>query len=208
MKKIDEIEKLIKNALNKIDKNYYILETASKSHSKNQNKINEVVRERFFCYEFYHQMRCCDKKIQLLDNNIILSAEINKRSHEVIKSMKIPDFIIHEPGNMDNNLLIMEVKGNVDINGIAKDFNTLSLFLNNYSYEIGIFVLFNHNLSELKDVMKLIIKKKPFKTISNVECFSKIKILCKKSELTTIEEIYLHNLISEIKTQKNIYRNI
>ncbi len=96
-------------------------------------------------------MRCYYKEHHILDNNIVLSAEISKNGHELIKNNKIPDFIIHEPGSMGTNLVIIEVKAKIDEKGIAKDFNTLSLFLSDCSYELGILILFNCDLKDLNE---------------------------------------------------------
>ena len=197
-KKIIKIETLIKCALCEVDDKYYRLDTAVKNSTKFKDEVKIMIRERFFCYEFYHQMRCYDKEHHILDNNIVLSAEISKNGHELIKNNKIPDFIIHEPGSMGTNLVIIEVKAKIDEKGIAKDFNTLSLFLSDCSYELGILILFNCDLKDLKTSMKEIVKKEEFKSILNQKKFSKIKILCKKSRKNKTEEIILKDLISEL----------
>lgn len=193
--KLERIEYLIKYALDNVAQKYYTLETASFKRKTHKDEIKIMIRERFFCYELYHQMRCDNQDYQLLDTNLVLSAEISKNGHDVIENKKIPDFIIHEPGNMDNNLIVIEVKGNMDRKGIAKDFNTLSLFLNDCKYKKGIFILYNHDLKDLRSNMKDIMNKKMFKNISNKNVFSKIKILCKKSQEADTEEAILENLI-------------
>ena len=140
MENYGEIKKLIIDSLKNMESQYYHLERApSKKELKESEKVRCVIRERNFCYELYHQIRCANKTKQVLDNNLQISVEIDKRGYKLIENNKIPDFIIHEPGTMDNNCLVIEVKGVIDKAGIAKDFNTLLLFLDSCKYKKGIF---------------------------------------------------------------------
>ena len=67
-----------------------------------------VYRERVYCYEFYHQMRCrwptpCD---------YVLNGEVDKQQHPEFADRRYPkpDFIVHVPGSHDN-FAVVEVKG-------------------------------------------------------------------------------------------------
>src|SRR5882724_4375101 len=69
-------------------------------------------RERVYCYELYHQWRC-----QWATRfPYTLSGETDKRKHVHVRGKHLddikPDFLVHEPGNMDpgSNLLAVEVK--------------------------------------------------------------------------------------------------
>lgn len=140
-------------------------------------------------------MRSYDEKNNILTNDIIISAEIDKRGNSEINNDKIPDFIVHKPGSMDDNLLIIEVKGRMDIKGIAKDFDTLCLFTNKCNYMHGMFILFGYSLSELKDKLPCIIEKAVGTGGVKTNKFEKIEILCKKSKTSPIETITLNELI-------------
>jgi hypothetical protein len=113
-----------------------------------------IVRERVFCYEFYHRMRCnMDETL-----GITLNGEVSKQSHSSFRRehRKTPDFIFHQPGTMDNNLIICEVKGKLfEKSGkradLTKDFETLQTFVSDYQYKAGVFVLYNHSFNELID---------------------------------------------------------
>lgn len=78
-------------ALNNIDHNYY---RVTKTYG-------DIVRERVFCYEFYHQIRLIQKGYSLGT----LHPEIDKGGHEIFKDgdQKNPDFIFHTPGGMKGN---------------------------------------------------------------------------------------------------------
>ncbi len=122
-----------------VTQNYFKLETTYEPSG--------IVRERVFCYELYHQLR-----LVLGDNHkLTLNGEIDKRGHRDFREedMKNPDFVFHIPGQHEGNTVIFEVKGNLDTDGIIKDFETMTTFVSNYKYKAGVFLLYNHTLSEL-----------------------------------------------------------
>lgn len=73
---------------------------------------NPKYRERVYCYELYHQLRCQWPE----DFLYTLCGEIDKRKHAYVRGDYLdnikPDFLVHEPGYMhpDSNLLAIEVK--------------------------------------------------------------------------------------------------
>jgi hypothetical protein len=77
-------------------------------------------RERVYCYELYHQLRLAWPD-ELL--GLTLCGEVDKRRHPVIQGPLLdlakPDFLVHAPGGMDQNTLVIEVK---PINGKLKHF--------------------------------------------------------------------------------------
>jgi len=66
-------------------------------------------RERVYCYELYHQMRQRWPNVPYR-----LTGEVDKNGHPWIYGNWLdgskPDFVIHLPGFMSGNLLVMEVK--------------------------------------------------------------------------------------------------
>lgn len=65
-----------------------------------------IFRERVYCYELYHQLRCAlgDYFPYKLDG------EVDKAGHPIIRQGKKPDLIVHVPGKMNRNLVVIEVK--------------------------------------------------------------------------------------------------
>jgi hypothetical protein len=129
---------LIKTALSGITKDYFRLQTTYASSG--------IVRERLFCYELYHQMRKLDP-----NPDILIHGEIDKSGHKHFEDedKKNPDFVFHVPGTFESNFLVVEVKGNLDLEGIEKDFRTIATFIESYQYKAGVFILYNHSLNEL-----------------------------------------------------------
>lgn len=87
-----------------------------------------VYRERLYCYELYHQLRCA-----LGDNfEYSVGGEIDKSGHPQMLGRGVtgtkPDLLVHGPGYMERNLLVIEVKPAVrdDRDTIAKDLQTLT----------------------------------------------------------------------------------
>jgi hypothetical protein len=112
-----------------------------------------MVRERVYCYELYHQLRL------LLPRNksfpYALHGEVDKSRHPFIERLmgrKIPDFIIHIPGNYDlkSNLAVMEVKPcGAEEEQVRKDLDTLIKFIKEAGYFAGINLIYGGNEEQL-----------------------------------------------------------
>jgi hypothetical protein len=90
----------------------------------------QVARERLYCYELYHQIRCALGD----DFRFSVGGEVDKSGHRVMRGPGItntkPDLLIHVPGDLSGNLVIIEVKS-VDVHqdrAIRKDLETLTAF--------------------------------------------------------------------------------
>jgi hypothetical protein len=102
----------------------------------------QIFRERVYCYELYHQLR------KLLDDEFPykLNGELDKQNHpgfhENIVGKK-PDFLVHIPGEMKNNLVVIEVKSiNNPNRDIREDLIKLNLFLENAEYFRAILLIY------------------------------------------------------------------
>lgn len=140
---MEEILDIILKAAGQVTQNYFKLTTTYEPSG--------IVRERVFCYELYHQLRCV-----LGDSHkLTLNGEIDKRGHQDFKEedRKNPDFVFHIPGQHKGNTIIFEVKGNLDFDGIIKDFETMTTFVSSYQYQAGVFLLYNYTLKDLLDGM-------------------------------------------------------
>lgn len=131
---------LVKTALSNIDPDYFSFPTASSQQP--------IIRERVFCYEFYHQMRV----LMTEDSQLLLRrvhAEIDKRGNRDFDGEN-PDFVFHTPGIHEQDTLVVEVKAHIDgRDEIEKDFRTLSTFIEKYGYQAGAFVLFGYSFEDL-----------------------------------------------------------
>lgn len=97
-------------------------------------------RERVYCYELYHQVRC------ILDDSFpyILHGELDKSGNPMFDRNYIPDFLVHNPGNNSYNLAVMEVKTAAVFSKFSrfrKDVEKILKFLQN-SYFAGIILIY------------------------------------------------------------------
>jgi len=87
-----------------------------------------VYRERLYCYELYHQLRC----VLGDDFDYSIGGEIDKSGHPRMRGPGVsgtkPDLLVHGPGYMERNLLVIEVKPAICYrrNKITKDLQTLT----------------------------------------------------------------------------------
>jgi hypothetical protein len=130
--------KVIELALNKVGSGYHKVRTNSSPEG--------IVRERVFSYELYHQIRM----LMIDDPMLSLCGEIDKSGNIdfEVPHRRNPDFILHHAGHSRNNELVIEVKGTLNKLGIKKDFDTINIFINNYRYKNGIFILYNFDLNQ------------------------------------------------------------
>lgn len=106
----------------------------------------QVFRERVYCYELYHQLRCVWKGV----DPYVLNGEVDKKSHPFLKelksSSKIPDFLVHTPGAMAGNFGIIEVKpGDATEGEIKGDLEKLTHFIEAWQYKRAILLLYGEN---------------------------------------------------------------
>jgi len=180
---------LITDALDLVKKEYYKVPTAYEPMGN--------VRERVFCYELYHQMRCLQESRKL--PQVRIHGEIDKRGHKLFDQdeQKNPDFIFHVPGSMEGNYVVVEVKGNIDGNyrgGIYKDIKTLSMFTNsNPLYKLGILLIYNYSLSTFK--RKMLEYNNNQEMCTDTYSFDNIIVICKEREDTATEQEKLRNIL-------------
>lgn len=119
-----------------------------------------VLRERVYCYELYHQLRC-----HLGDNyEFTVHAEIDKRGQEIVAE-KVgpytnPDFMVHIPGaGLDHEfqLAVIEVKTTawIDLGKIETDLNKLRVYVEEVGYQRGVFLVFGlKNRRKVKNLLE------------------------------------------------------
>src|SRR6267143_2779647 len=91
-----------------------------------------VYRERTYCYELYHQIKLHWSPV-LKASSFELGGEVDKAGHprfqhEALRGTK-PDLLVHTPGDMQRNLVAVEVKavsaGRADIESDLKKLTAL-----------------------------------------------------------------------------------
>lgn len=102
-----------------------------------------IYRERVYCYELYHQLRC----LWPSDCEYSLNGELDKAAHPILRALGAdyakPDLLVHSPGHMSGNNTIIEVKSSRATSaGIKKDLQTLALFREKVGYQRAIYLLF------------------------------------------------------------------
>lgn len=129
---LDHVVDLLKRATHEIPAEYFRLPVTDIPLGK--------WRERVYCYELYHQLRCIWSK----GFRYSLGGEVDKISCPNFRETKIPrakpDLLVHSPGNMRDNLAVIEVKPTVGLSTarVRKDIRTLKYFKSNAGYEAGV----------------------------------------------------------------------
>lgn len=95
-------------------------------------------RERAYCYELYHQLRSSPEfrdnagAFVCGDVRYMLNGELTKTGHPRFRFGSAPDLLIHEPGTMASNLVVIEVKRARAVRNrrqVEKDLQTLKTFV-------------------------------------------------------------------------------
>ena len=117
-----------------------------------------IYRERVYCYELYHRLRC--RWPDARDFEYRLGGEVDKAGHKLMRDLGahgIPDLLVHGPGYMDRNLVIVEVKPakRVNENNLATDLHKLREFIVHAGYRLGVYLIYGGEKSDLDNVRRL-----------------------------------------------------
>ena len=118
-----------------------------------------IYRERVYCYELYHQLRC----LWPPKSKFLLNGELDKSAHPILKPLGAdyakPDLLVHLPGNMSWNHAIIEVKcSKAQNSGIEKDLNTLALFRTRVGYNRAIYLIFGYEAKTTAESVQRVAK--------------------------------------------------
>ena len=206
---IEDFICILDSALSNVSENFWEIARADGSY---------VIRERAFCYELYHQLRKfqeqhkeehCEEK---LFAGIDITGEIDKRGYSLLQSRDSPnpDFVFHEMGSNAHNEIVMEVKGRIDGGYedeiIQKDFKNLALFIGDRGlrYNLGVFLLYGHDMDELKQVirknhclLRQTIEANCVDSYSAEEIYKKIIVVTKRSRNSKIKSCRLCELFNK-----------
>jgi hypothetical protein len=105
-------------------------------------------RERVYCYELYHRLRVrWPEDLRAFT----LSGEVDKSGHPVIRGPLLhaskPDFLVHVPGGMNENALVMEVKPiRADVEQFERDVRKVAAYLRHPAqYAMGICLIYGRD---------------------------------------------------------------
>ena len=147
----------LKEAGRRMDRHYFQLDVAGSEES--------IYRERVYCYELYHQLRC------VLGDSFPykLDVEVDKANHRIIQQKlgaKKPDFIVHVPKKMNHNLVVIEVKPvKSRMTELRKDLKTLKAFLDEAKYHRAIMLIYGDGKNDLPNKIPDEVKKFPERRI-------------------------------------------
>ena len=132
---MDNLDEIIKSATAKIECKYFQLPIDGGV---------PIYRERVYCYELYHQMRMAWPDTSCYT----LNGEVDKSAHPTLSKYetknKVPDLLVHGPGQNNLNHAIIEVKKeDVTLADCKKDLQKISHFMDREAcYDRGIFLIF------------------------------------------------------------------
>jgi hypothetical protein len=103
-------------------------------------------RERVYAYELYHLVR---SNWPATLGRYSLGGEVDKRGHPLIRGNKLdnakPDLIVHVPGDMEQNLAVVEIKSSLPTESeVRTDIEKLAAFCNDRlgRYDAGYFLVY------------------------------------------------------------------
>jgi len=135
---------LLGQATCELDRPYYELPIAGQALPE--------YRERVYAYELYHQLRCIWPAPP--EWTFFLNGEVDKRGHPlpqlqgVFVKDRIPDLLVHRPGDEHGNLVIIEIKSvAAGPDDVANDLCKLTAFCRQVGYRQGVLLFFGSGSS-------------------------------------------------------------
>lgn len=134
---------ILKEATSRVEPEYFLLPVASQEDA--------IYRERVYCYELYHKLREVFEEHTFLYS---LAGEVDKNGHTIIYPKiraKKPDLIVHWPGRMGKNLVVIEVKSiKARTDKIKEDLDTLTDFITKANYFRAIHLVYGNTEEKIK----------------------------------------------------------
>ena len=157
--------RIIEQAISSIPEAYYggsaegwIAEKIPKEYSEDWKATLSQYNERDWCYELYHQLRNALQGDRLFTNiyaeKVRLSGESSKSStYEAINHgcpwsrnprCRIPDILLHDPLNIDNQIFAIEVKrhgsSGTSFKALTDDLVALTEYTDGLQFQLGFFI--------------------------------------------------------------------
>lgn len=128
---MEQFTEILENATANIPAEYFLLPL---------HGADPIYRERVYCYELYHQLRCQWPE----ETPYRLNGEVDKRNHPYFQNEEQPkpDLLVHHPG-MGDNFAAVEVKPVGAANrDIRKDLLTLTLLAQRAGYRRLVYLIY------------------------------------------------------------------
>lgn len=137
---MNEFNNVLMSATKNISKEYFSTKIMA------NGCVKEVYRERVYCYELYHQIRR-----QWESGGVVeFYGEFDKSGSSFYAGTGLqrvkPDFLIHLPGNAENNHIAMEVKSSaVRRPDLQKDIEKLIKLTDDHGFKFGVYLIYGKN---------------------------------------------------------------
>lgn len=115
----------------------------------------KAYRERVYAYELYHQLRSMWPKW-----SYSLAGEVDKSRHPIIRGAGLdrakPDLLVHVPGEMERNLLAIEIKAarsnpdSTDRRALGRDLRKLLAFRDHAGYAGAALLVFGESVEQVR----------------------------------------------------------
>lgn len=124
---------LLRRATSQLGSAYFIVRVSGAA---------SLYRERVYCYELYHQLRCTWPD----SAGFALSGELAKRGNPRAASTRLrnatPDLLVHAPGS-DRNLAVVEVKARLpSLEDMQADLEKLAAFQRDLGYDAAFYLIY------------------------------------------------------------------
>ncbi len=128
-----QLVQMLSVAASRVTQEYFQLPVAN---------ADSVYRERVYCYELYHQLRCIWDEF-----GFSLGGEVDKAGHPHFRNGPYagakPDLLVHVPGQMDQNLAAVEVKpATASVEELRHDLHKLTWFCQRARYLKGVLLIY------------------------------------------------------------------
>lgn len=136
---LNVFEEMVAAASARIEADYFQLPVAD---------ADAVYRERVYCYELYHQLRCFWGNFPFS-----LGGEIDKTGNPYFQggpyARAKPDLLVHVPGDTTRNLACVEVKPfGRPVAEFTSDLQKLTWFCRHANYYRGVFLVYGSDFAD------------------------------------------------------------
>ena len=148
------LRRLMSEAVAHIVQEYFLLPVADAQGGEPLTQY----RERVYAYELYHQLRSRWPAWQYS-----LGGEIDKQGHPIIHGPDLdgakPDLLVHVPGEMDHNLVVVEIKasrpGHLPLHrqALMRDLRKLVAF-RTLGYAAAFLLVFGEGIQEVLELAR------------------------------------------------------
>lgn len=147
---VESVRRCLAAATGAIHRDYYLLP---------MQDSGAAYRERTYCYELYHQMKA-HWPSDLTNAEYELGGEVDKAghrwfAHHTLRKRK-PDLLVHDPGDMKKNLVVIEVKAATARRAqIRTDLQKLTAFCGRGKYTRAIYLVYGYSRVQVDRILRL-----------------------------------------------------